>query len=626
MLHYVAALWNERDARARHAAHELLCSFDRVPDLQNDGYAVLIERASLAPPAHGSLTTLSRGRGAILGTLFRNPDTGPPGPVRQLSESDADQIIATAGRDLITHYWGDYVALLTSETRQSKYVVHGPCSPLPCLHMRTGPIDLYFSWPESIAKLQGTRFTIDWQQLARQLIGPLLATQTAIEEIGSIPPGACHEVREDHRRLHWYWDPVLISREHPLASFEEAAKELRRITLWCVSAWAAERRRILHCLSGGLDSSIILGCLSGIGAREKTVCLTYYADGPDSDERRYARRAARSAGCPQVWRPLSGNVKFESALGGARFADCPGLRMREVDRMDAEHARDLGADAIFKGHGGDELFCRHHTTFYVADFLRERGFQPELLTLLLHSAITEGTTVWHILVRALQDSVIRRRWNLAEIFSSDQEGESLLTADALHEAISCHTSDLPLARSTRHCPPGKLWQISLAMVPRRFEGPHSLPEDPPLIAPFLSQPVVEVCLRTPTYLQIRNRGERAVARAAFEGLVPAKILSRYSKGGAEQLAWHTLRRNRAFTRELLLDGLLVKEGIADRGKLEAALSDAPGAAFKPTVPIFDLLGAEIWARQWQCGEPRPAQNLTRSDIRYDRIRGSPNAL
>jgi asparagine synthase (glutamine-hydrolysing) len=130
------------------------------------------------------------------------------------------------------------------------------------------------------------------------------------------------------------------------------------------------------------------------------------------------------------------------------------------------------------------------------------------------------------------------------------------------------------------------------------DRPHSRADDAAQIAPLLSQPVVETCLRIATYLQIINRGERAVAREAFNGLLPARILRRRSKGGAEQLAWRMLKENAPFAREMLLDGMLVRERIVDRSRLEAAQADTLAGTLHVTVPLFDLLGAEIWVRKW----------------------------
>jgi asparagine synthase (glutamine-hydrolysing) len=103
-----------------------------------------------------------------------------------------------------------------------------------------------------------------------------------------------------------------------------------------------------------------------------------------------------------------------------------------------------------------------------------------------------------------------------------------------------------------------------------------------------------------------DRRDRALARIAFADALPREILERRSKGGAEKLARRILTRNAPFVRECLLDGQLVQQGIVDRRRLEAALGQGPSPEGVGTVPLFDLLGTELWLQSWKA--PRtPAQ-------------------
>ncbi len=48
-----------------------------------------------------------------------------------------------------------------------------------------------------------------------------------------------------------------------------------------------------------------------------------------------------------------------------------------------------------------------------------------------------------------------------------------------------------------------------------FCGPFDQDDDPAGVAPLLSQPIVEVCLRIPVDLQMRGRRDRSLTRLAF---------------------------------------------------------------------------------------------------------------
>src|SRR5262249_38887473 len=142
--------------------------------------------------------------------------------------------------------------------------------------------------------------------------------------------------------------------------------------------------------------------------------------------RAFARAATHGTRCRHLERERTADVDLRSVLHGVRLERTPGMRIPDVDRLEPDVALASGATAIYKGHGGDEIFCRHHTHFYVADFLRQCGPRRKLLSLATHSAITEGETLWRVLAQALWNAYTPRPWSLLRTFQRDQEGQSLL--------------------------------------------------------------------------------------------------------------------------------------------------------------------------------------------------------
>src|SRR5262249_43983221 len=93
-----------------------------------------------------------------------------------------------------------------------------------------------------------------------------------------------------HRSLEW--NPLAIAQTDPIEDPGAAVAELRHTTRACVHAWASCYAGILHNLSGGLDSSIVLSCLKDAPSHPNITCLHYFGTGPDEDERKYARMMA----------------------------------------------------------------------------------------------------------------------------------------------------------------------------------------------------------------------------------------------------------------------------------------------------------------------------------------------
>jgi asparagine synthase (glutamine-hydrolysing) len=117
--------------------------------------------------------------------------------------------------------------------------------------------------------------------------------------------------------------------------------------------------------------------------------------------------------------------------------------------------------------------------------------------------------------------------------------------------------------------------------------------------PLLSQPLVELCLRLPTYLLIESGRDRALARRAFERDLPAEIVRRQQKGRIDQHVRNILDLNLEFVRELLLEGELVKRGLLNRGALELYLTrNRSPADFQYSEILQEHACTEAWLRSW----------------------------
>jgi asparagine synthase (glutamine-hydrolysing) len=122
------------------------------------------------------------------------------------------------------------------------------------------------------------------------------------------------------------------------------------------------------------------------------------------------------------------------------------------------------------------------------------------------------------------------------------------------------------------------------------------------INPLMSQPLLELCLRIPTWLHAAYGRDRAIARTAFAADLPPQVIQRTWKGSADRHLRDMLMNNITKIRELLLEGDLIREGILDRKRVAGALSSAPTRNTSHATELFGYLSTEIWlrqARQWQ---------------------------
>ena len=113
---------------------------------------------------------------------------------------------------------------------------------------------------------------------------------------------------------------------------------------------------------------------------------------------------------------------------------------------------------------------------------------------------------------------------------------------------------------------------------------------------LLSQPLMETCLRIPTYLLLRGGRERALARHAFADRVPSQILRRRDKGSIMSHATEMLRRSQPFLRELLLGGVLAEAGVIARKELEPYIVRGQSFREEHMLTLLACIAAEVWAR------------------------------
>jgi asparagine synthase (glutamine-hydrolysing) len=602
---YVAFVWDDEDAAARGSAGV----FAERLQASSPEWAPVLSRKGLQVFCAGiragssEAYRLHQDAGVVLGKLFkgavrRDGDASSTSVPLCIAEDESLKVAASNGRRLIEAYWGRYVAFLQDETASVTRVIRDPTATLPCFTARLAGVQVYFSRMEDAAQLGSHRFSVNWKYIAGALCQSQLQVHlTGLNEVSQVLGGECVEHREGRLSRTFYWNSIEIAGTQMVEDASEAAATLRAVSRDCVHSWASSYRGILHLLSGGLDSSIILACLKDAPTRPKMACLNYYSPGSNTDERGYAQLAASAAGCELVERERNSSVSLESLL---RIRKTPMPRdyffYLDEGRCEADLARSHGAGAVFTGYGGDQLFYQARATFAAADFLMSHGASPALFEVALDAARMDRKSVWHVLGKAAGTRWLGRRWRV-------QDEQCLRPTSLIRREVAqdiSRYSDLvhPWLREQGRAPDGKKFHAYQLLFPADFYNPLGSDSDPESVTPLFSQPLLELAMRMPTWLLTRGGWDRAVARRAFQHDVPRPIVTRRTKGGQEEHAKTILLRNFAFARSLLLDGYLVRERILERDQVTEALSAGPTRLANGNVELYGCLSAEAWIRHW----------------------------
>lgn len=595
MFRYIAISWDESASTSSRCAQRLGQEWQT-----RLGWDAALIRPGLQVFTRGSMArinvarTLPGGLGVILGKLFRRSDLAATAVTDlPLTPTEVSELLHSGGRSLITGFWGRYVAFLQTAPGTTR-VVRDPSGSLPCFLIRHCGVSIVFSWLEDALLMLGDAQTlsVNWDALTAHLLrGSLGGRQTSLNGVSQVLPGEALDLHDQSSVL--LWSAVETARSPAPYDAIEASALLRQTVTACTQAWASCYDTLLLRLSGGVDSSILLSCLAPGNTLADVICVNYHSPGADSDERRYARMAAVKSGRDLLERLRDPDFKVERVLQVARMPNPVVYIGRMNASMDAALAQAYGASAMFTGAGGDAAFYELLRWWPAADYLQDKGLSAGFAAAAMDAARLGRVSVWRTVALAMAE------W-LHHDHTARNPGWSfaLLTPGVQQQALDLHRFNHPALRDADHLPIGKYMQTVALMHPLGYYDPFEQTSAPELVHPLLSQPVVELCLRLPTYVLTQGGHGRALARRAFAGDLPPEIANRSTKGGMEDHFKAVLQSNLEFVRRLLLEGQLAQQGMLDRAKVEELLSGRPTSLVGSMSQIHGLVAIEAWLSRW----------------------------
>ncbi|MBV8501562.1 MAG: hypothetical protein JO006_07585 [Paucibacter sp.] len=594
MFRYLALVWDAaqpaHSAAAQRLAHAWCAQLGWEPVLTRAGVQVFILGAKAGI---NEASLLPGGQGVVLGKVFRRVDPGQtsPGPPA-LDGQDGKLILDSRGRTLVESFWGRYIAFLPTECG-STAVLRDPSGTLPCYRIVHEGVSIVFSWLEDALQLLGdsAKLAVNWDALLTHMqSGALTGRETSLDGVTQVLPGELLNLQQEISTL--MWNPVDIARTAAMRDPDEATQALWQQVLACTQAWASCYDRLLVRLSGGVDSSILFSCLRPDRTDADVLGLNYYSAGSDSDERHYARLTAAKVGRDLLERERDPDFRVDRVLEAARMPD----PVRYVGWMnaatDAKVASAHRASAMITGAGGDSLFYEFPRWWPAADYLHMNGVNAGFATVAMDAARLGKVSVWRAISLAVKD-----RWR-PSLSERSFVGRGTLLSPDLVQPRDRQRFDHPGLDKTDDLPIGKYMQTLALMQPLGYYDPFERDRAPEIVNPLFSQPLVELCLRLPTFLLAQGGRGRALARRAFAADLPPQIINRRSKGGLEEHVRAVLLSNIDFVRTTLLQGQLAARQMIDRPTIEALLSGEPTALAGPNSQLHALVAVEAWLARW----------------------------
>ena len=382
--------------------------------------------------------------------------------------------------------------------------------------------------------------------------GYVPAPHTLHRDIAQLPPAhAMLVTAQGGLRIWRYWQPPFVEAHEATArarsvSETEVAERLRQLLTEAVAKRLIADVPLGAFLSGGVDSTIVVGLMSRLlGARVKTFSIGFAGD-PAFDETAYARVAAQTFRTDHTeFRMEPRAIELLERLiwyHDGPFADSSALPTYLLAQLTRQHVT-----VALNGDGGDELFAGYAR--FAAAILAER--LPRSVSHAgrhLLSVLPEprSRSHWMTLARRFfqyaPQPLAVRLGGWAGVFGDDLA--RVLLPDALHEF---RQEDLPYPRALadRAATFTPLAGLLFLNLETYLPGDLLVKADRCTMgsslearSPFLDDHLVEYAVQLPDSLKINGRTMKYILKRAFADLLPEPLRHRRKMGfGVPLAAW-----------------------------------------------------------------------------------------
>lgn len=540
--------------------------------------------------------------GVILGSLFDKTSSHSQEQILNL-QPDRKQLLTCEQKIafLIEKKWGSYVSFFTSHQSAMLTVFRDPSGSFPCYTTSYNGMRLFFSDIQDIIDIGIRHFSANIKYLeANVLLPKLQKCFTGLNEVDEILPGQAFFYSNHTKRDKIFWDPQKFIYDTEIDNVVEAEKILYESVTGAISNLAAQYSGIIHNI-GGLDSSIVLGCLSSMGYIDRVNCVNLFTRSFGGDERHYAREM-----CAYVNSPLQetlldpSNVKLLDIFQWKAQVSPVGLLDFTAPAGNLyQTAHAFEADALFYGVGGDNVFFQMPYILSALDYVGQKSDLGSLFAIASDASRYGNRSIAFVMKAMVKEKFAREDCfsYVYNLWSPDRE-LPFISQDILSQGPQISALH-PMLLPDHSMAKGKYFHLlSSAFMSIEYYDPWGGTDGLERVCPLLTQPVIEAALKIPTWLMVYGGVDRGLARWTFRQHLPELVVQRTSKSNPDKLYEDIFFTNLGTIRDVLLNGVLVESGILVESDLEAALSDKNPNLRSIIQAILEFLNWEIWLQKW----------------------------
>ena len=434
------------------------------------------------------------------------------------------------------------------------------------LYYHEGRGDVFFaSEVKAILEAQPARFTINPDVAVPYLTRGLLnfSPGTFFNEIQQFPPASYAILslggaqKAGIRPVRYWQHPFELGRQ-PEAGLVPAA-EIRELFIDAVRLRLRSDVPVGVLLSGGVDSSAIVGAVAALGQQQNLTVLSVTSNDPRTNEEVHIDRMAAWAGVVPRKVNVSGDplALLDRLADACWFNDEPVCGVADIAELRLmELARSLGLKVLLSGQGADEQLGGYNKFlyFWVQQLARDRRWGQALATL-LRSARSSNTLYEFKLSEAIR-YIGQRRLSADTFIAAEHGGRDTL--------------DIGLRQGYSH----REWlDLTCTSVPAllHYEDRMSMCQSVEVRIPFLDYRLVERLALVHPAEKFAGGWTKSIFRLAMDGMIPPEIQYRRDKKGFTVPEDRWMRGEFQGRVTALFEGemLSARRGIIDAAKLRS---------------------------------------------------------
>jgi asparagine synthase (glutamine-hydrolysing) len=384
------------------------------------------------------------------------------------------------------------------------------------------------------------------------------------------------------------------------------------------------------CLSGGVDSSTLVGWMSRILDHPVHTYSGLYQDASCNEES-YVDAVNRYNGAiPGPVRPEPRGTLVDDLEAITWHQDVPTAGPGLITQFHVMRRASQDVKVVLDGQGCDEMFAGYlyYFSLHFQDLLKTDSFavrcQAALVLLSMWRHWGTKMLPYGVAQRVFGD----RLYHLyAKLAARKPPAATMYGADLIHESLKKDEAKDPIQPAFTRIFDGELAnlihnQTTCQSIPAllHYEDRNSMAFSIEARVPFLDYRIVEFAMALPIEMKIRGSWTKWVLRKAAAPVLPRKVAWRRSKMGypTPMDRWLRNPKEHDAVRELLFSSRTRERGLVDVGAVQR-MWEQQQAGHEHSWPLYRALTLELWSRMFLdsmvCASPVARQRPQSQDYR-----------